>query len=90
MLNMDCEGSEFPILFTSRSLHLIDDIRGEFHEFGGEHDPHSIPEGAGVPGYGRFTINELSDVLRGAGFTVASVRRGDSNMGLFFASRSDS
>ncbi len=90
MLNMDCEGSEFPILFTSRMLHLVDDIRGEFHEFGGEHDPHSIPESAGVPGFERFTINELSNVLRGAGFTVDSVRRGDSNMGLFFASRSDS
>ena len=29
---MDCEGSEFPILLTSRMLHLIDNIRGEFHE----------------------------------------------------------
>ena len=87
MLKVDCEGSEFPILFTSRSLHLVDDIRGEYHEFGGEHDEHVIPEAMKVEGYERFTIAELTDVLQRAGFDVTSVRHGDSNMGLFFATR---
>ena len=87
MLKVDCEGSEFPILFTSHSLHLVDDIRGEYHEFGGEHDEHVIPEAMKVEGYERFTISELTDVLQRAGFSVTSVRHGDSNMGLFFATR---
>jgi len=87
MLKVDCEGSEFPILFTSQSLHLMDDIRGEYHEFGGEHDEQLIPEAMKVQGYERFTIVELTDVLQRAGFNVTSVRHGDSNMGLFFATR---
>lgn len=87
MLKVDCEGSEFPILFTSQSLHLIDDIRGEYHEFGGEHDEHRIPEAMKVQGYERFAIAELTEMLERAGFNVTSVRHGDSNMGLFFATR---
>lgn len=87
MLKLDCEGSEFPILFTSQSLHLIDDIRGEYHEFGGEHDEQIIPEAMKVEGYDRFTIVELTAMLQRAGFSVTSVRHGDSNMGLFFATR---
>ncbi|MBA2692475.1 MAG: FkbM family methyltransferase [Rubrobacter sp.] len=87
LLKIDCEGSEFPILFTSQTLHLIDDIRGEFHEYGGDHDPHSIPENARVEGFDRFTIEELTKVLEREGFTVTSERSGDTNLGLFFATR---
>ena len=35
LLKLDCEGAEWPILLTSRRLHLIDEIVGEFHEIGG-------------------------------------------------------
>lgn len=31
LLKLDCEGSEFPILYTSRQLALIDSICGEYH-----------------------------------------------------------
>jgi hypothetical protein len=31
-LKLDCEGSEWPILVTSKMLHLVDEIRGEIHE----------------------------------------------------------
>jgi FkbM family methyltransferase len=32
LLKLDCEGSEFPILLTSRQLHKVDRIVGEVHE----------------------------------------------------------
>lgn len=84
-LKIDCEGSEFPILFTSRLLHLIDEIAGEYHEFGGEHDRNAIPETAAVPGFERYTIGELTDFLQAAGFAVESKRYGESNLGIFRA-----
>jgi hypothetical protein len=87
MLKLDCEGSEFPILLTSQSLHLIDEIRGEYHEFGGEYDDRSIPEMARVSGYDRFTIAELTDALQRAGFSVESDRSGKTRRGHFFATR---
>ena len=87
LLKIDCEGSEFPILFTSRTLHLIDQVVGEFHEFHGDHDEFPIPAIARVDGFDRFTIVELTAVLRRAGFDVRSERFGETNMGHFFATR---
>lgn len=86
-LKIDCEGSEFPILLTMRTLHLIDELAGESHEFHGDHDEYPIPEASRVPGFDRFTIAELTAALEQAGFEVTSYRIGDSNMGLFFAKR---
>ena len=87
LLKIDCEGAEFPILLTMRTLHLIDEIAGEYHEFHGDHDDYPIPEASRVPGVDRFTIAELTAVLQAAGFAVESNRIGDSNMGLFYARR---
>jgi FkbM family methyltransferase len=86
-LKIDCEGSEFPILFTSKSLHLIDEVAGEYHEFGGEFDDYPLPAAARVPGYTRYTIVELTEVLEASGFAVTSSRFGESNIGLFRAVR---
>ncbi|HET9223687.1 MAG TPA: FkbM family methyltransferase, partial [Roseiflexaceae bacterium] len=87
LLKIDCEGSEFPILLTSRMLHAIDNICGEFHEVGGAYDMGLIPERAAVDSFDRFTITELADVLKRAGFSVDWQRHDRSHMGLFFASR---
>jgi FkbM family methyltransferase len=92
LLKIDCETSEFPILLTSRTLHLIDSIVGEFHECGGPYDSNSIPEHARVPGVSRFTIEELLRVLTWAGFNVTYSRmknpeQKDTNIGPFFAHR---
>lgn len=87
LLKIDCEGSEFPILLTSKRLHLIDEIAGEYHEFAGDHDPYPIPHLARIDGIARFTIAELTAALEAAGFTVASTRQGTSNIGLFRATR---
>jgi FkbM family methyltransferase len=63
MVKVDCEGSEYPILLTSQTLHLIDAIVGEFHEFG----PNEIN---GVAGHERFTIEVLQEALERSGFDV--------------------
>jgi FkbM family methyltransferase len=74
MVKVDCEGSEYPILLTSQTLHLVDEIVGEFHEFGPEDVPHSeITDEARVPGYDRFTMKVLDGALRKTGFEVETV-----------------
>jgi FkbM family methyltransferase len=90
LLKIDCEGSEFPILLTARSLHLIDNIRGEFHEMGdGTCNPVPIPAIAQVEGVSPFTVGALVQCLERAGFTVEWERSGASFHGWFFATRTD-
>jgi FkbM family methyltransferase len=72
MVKVDCEGSEYPILLTAKTLHLVDEIVGEFHEFGSDDEPHREVNGINrVPGYDRYTIKVLKKALEGAGFDVA-------------------
>jgi FkbM family methyltransferase len=88
LVKMDCEGSEFPILLTSRTLHLIDEIVGEFHEINdGVYNPAPITPVARVDGIERFTIGELTRCLQQAGFTVRSERNAGTFLGLFRATR---
>ncbi|HEX8164939.1 MAG TPA: FkbM family methyltransferase [Beijerinckiaceae bacterium] len=97
LLKLDCEGAEWPILMTSRRLHLIDEICGEFHEIGGPFleigedrpakDPVFSPGSSAA-----FTVDALVGRLEGAGFAVAwhRHRRRDGaveGLGLFFATR---
>ena len=87
LLKMDCEGSEFPILLTSKLLSLVDEIVGEYHEFGGDHDRWTVPKNYEMPGVNRLTIVELTEVLKEAGFAVEHERTGETNIGIFFAKR---
>ena len=99
LLKLDCEGAEWPIVLSSRRLHLIDEIVGEFHELGGplleigENRPSNAPvfHSDRVAG---FTIEEFARFLRDAGFGVTYFRhvRPDGRLeglGLFFATRDD-
>jgi FkbM family methyltransferase len=97
LLKLDCEGAEWPALLTSRRLHLIDEIVGEFHEIGGpfleisEERP-STAQVFHIDGASRFTIDELVRRLQAAGFhvTFRRHRRPDGaleGLGLFFAAR---
>jgi len=79
MVKIDCEGSEFPILLTSRLLNLIDNIHGEYHNC-------AISPVAKVDGVSRFTIVELTQHLQKAGFKVKSTAK-PNNVGSFFATR---
>jgi FkbM family methyltransferase len=86
-LKMDCEGSEFPILLTSRLLSRIDTIAGEFHEVSGPFDSQTIPERARIEGVPQFTIEVLAAALERAGFQVEWTRNPGSHIGLFHAER---
>lgn len=97
LLKLDCEGAEWPILLTSRRLHLVDEIAGEFHELGGPY----VEISEGRPDtpivfqsdrVSSFTIEELARVLTEAGFSVWHRRhyRYDGTLeglGMFFATR---
>jgi hypothetical protein len=88
LVKLHCDSSEFPILLTSRTLHLIDGIVDEFHEINdGRYNSQSIPPVARVAGVERFTIGVLTDCLRQAGFSVRSQRAGHSPLGHFVATR---
>jgi FkbM family methyltransferase len=69
LLKLDCEGSEFPILLTSRQLHKVERIIGEVHELDAEVmellDPHSR-----VPGYTTYRVEDLVAKLEPLGFHV--------------------
>jgi FkbM family methyltransferase len=90
LLKLDCEGSEWPILMTSKRLHLIQEMCGEFHELGGKYNDEIPPFSFG--GLKEFTATTLKRELRKAGFSSACHRiRGNNRQltccGLFFASR---
>jgi FkbM family methyltransferase len=97
LLKLDCEGAEWPILLTSRRLHLIDEIVGEFHEIGGPFLEIAEDRPSKAPFFhsdrvAAFTIDEFLRVLREAGFSVTyrRHRRPDGALegfGLFFAAR---
>ena len=83
LLKVDCEGSEYPILMTSRKLHLVDAIYGEFHE-----GLATIPEPSRVPGVERFDRHTLGRYLTEQGFQVElQQHHADPTLGLFFARR---
>jgi FkbM family methyltransferase len=94
LLKLDCEGAEWPIVLTSRRLHLLDEIVGEFHELGGPFVEigEDRPSNAHVFQSDRvagFTIEELVRFLRDAGFCVTydrHVRPGGAVEGLGFFS----
>lgn len=66
LLKIDCEGSEFPILLTSSLLYRIDEIVGEFHEFGGAYDQHRSH--FHLPDDTHYTVDVLLDYLKQQGF----------------------
>jgi FkbM family methyltransferase len=85
LVKIDCEGAEFPILLTSKLLHRIDRIVGEYHELRAP-----LPRHAAIPGYTEFTVDHLIGVLRTSGFAVRAEPRAsgsDGELGLFFARR---
>jgi FkbM family methyltransferase len=100
LLKLDCEGAEWPIVLTSRRLHLIDEIVGEFHELGGPfpeigEDRPSNPNVFHSDRVAGFTIEELVRFLGDAAFFVTydrHVRPGGAleGLGFFFATREQS
>lgn len=87
VLKLDCETSEWPILYSSSKLNQIDMIVGEYHEMGGDFDSHTVPEAARVRGMDRYTINDLEAYLGEYGFRTKHKRSGNTNIGYFSARR---
>ena len=85
VVKMDCEGAEFPILLTSKRLHLIDNMVGEYHELRAP-----LPSHTAILGYTEFAVPDLMRVLRASGFDVTVEPRASGaygELGLFFAHR---
>lgn len=71
LLKLDCEGSEFPILYTSRELDKVDEILGEYHT-----DRH------GDNADFTFTVEALLEYLQHQGFSVTH-RESEPHLGKF-------
>jgi FkbM family methyltransferase len=89
-LKLDCEGAEWPIIYTSQLLHLIDEIAGEFHEIGGMYASLN-PLLLSLP-YDQFTVVELEKYLSEHHFAFSHNRatRNDGTpapRGMFFAKK---
>ena len=67
LLKIDVEGSEFPILLTSNYLDRIQEIVGEFHEI---YDFSQISEKSIIPGYQKYSREDLIKYLSESGFHV--------------------
>lgn len=57
-VKMDCEGSEWPLLFTSKELHRIDHLCGEYHLLD------EVPSAWKINGVKRFDATSLRAWLR--------------------------
>lgn len=83
LLKLDCEGSEFPILLTSRRLSQVRRIVGEYHI------RHDIPAAAAVGDIAAFTPGVLVDHLAAQRFRVEIAPHPDprfsAEVGTFFA-----
>lgn len=80
LLKLDCEGSEWPILFTSFLLEkVVDEIVGEYHAFELPFELH---------GKTKYDIGDLMSFLNEKGYSVdAFVHGGQNVLGMFFAHR---
>lgn len=85
LLKLDCEGSEFPILLTSRELARVDTIVGEYHEV----DAAKLGElhgNAQLDGLTEWRVEHLDAALSGQGFHVRYCPT-SANLGIFHAVR---
>ena len=79
LLKIDAEGSEYPILATSRRLDRVEAIVGEYHEVD------AVDASMRVPGLADWTGDALMDLLEERGFEIAV--RPVGRVGLFRAIR---
>lgn len=85
LLKIDCEGAEYPILFTTTHLDYIEEICGEYHVI----DPRVMPERAKVKGMAdQFDGRALREFLEGSGWSVQMKPTSEqSQLGQFHAIR---
>jgi FkbM family methyltransferase len=83
LLKLDCEGSEYPILYTATNLNVVDEICGEYHQL----KPEDVPDRALV-GTSRDQYNQygLKTFLEERGFSV-ELEPHSATVGIFHARR---
>jgi FkbM family methyltransferase len=70
-LKLDCEGSEWPILFTSKTLPWLDEIRGEIHEtFRPGSCRNDGIKGEGGRSFEKLVVEDLLNLLTEQNFEV--------------------
>lgn len=79
LVKLDCESSEFPILFTSKKLSLIDYICGEYHFT-------ILRNSDNINGNVYFDGEDIKYYLDSQGFSTIIISHSES-LGLFFAKR---
>lgn len=82
LVKLDCEGSEFPILFTSKKLSLIDYICGEYHAT-------KLMDSDNIYGRTNFDVSDIVYYLDSQDFSTITIRY-HAYSGLFFAKRKGS
>lgn len=92
-LKIDCEGGEFPALYTCTRLDQIDTIVGEFHNGVGTKGMGSFMFEDQTPEFladfkGRLSMQKLAEFLKEQGFRVLYEYTAGEMLGLFWASRS--
>jgi FkbM family methyltransferase len=80
LVKMDCEGGEWSILWTSKKLHLIDEMQGEIHE------ARRYPKAHGKD-ISHLTRKDVKAALEQAGFIVDIVDAHNHTAANFFARR---
>jgi FkbM family methyltransferase len=81
LLKLDCEGSEYPILYTATNLNVVEEICGEYHRL----EPELVPDRALV-GTSRDQYNQygLKRFLEERGFSV-ELEPHSATVGIFHA-----
>jgi FkbM family methyltransferase len=79
LLKIDAEGSEYPILATSRRLDRVEAIVGEWHDVDG------LDASMALPGLAAWTGDALMDLLEARGYTIETMA--DGAVGRFRATR---
>jgi len=84
LLKLDCEGSEFPILYTSQEIRRVRNIVMEWHELG-------ALQNKLFPDIQRdCTVDGLINYLNDNGFEIMEYfRHGNTNLGMLWATRKD-
>jgi FkbM family methyltransferase len=83
LLKLDCEGSEYPILYTATKLRIVEEICGEYHQI----EPEVVPDRARIGTMGdKYNPHGLKTFLEAQGFSV-ELESHSQTVGIFHARR---
>jgi FkbM family methyltransferase len=85
LLKLDCEGSEYPILLTSKRLDQVQELVVEFHDLSDE-IAGQLSQAALLPGFSHYEVSMLIGKLEGQDFVVR-VEHLDAHIGILRALR---